>query len=209
MLEPILDTVVLRVLAFAHPLGLDILLETLNVNRLRFPAEVYNQDEASLPLDVSDESLSELARGLRYAQQRVLNLPTISATRYQTWLTNAGQLPGHLERGSLVVDPLILDELPRREALQTQYGIGRGEAACLVLAERYQSIAVFLSSDTAACQVAQTLGIAYQTLPEVIELWVDRRSPAVELFDDLVGGMRDARFGLSASFVARLRLLLS
>lgn len=31
MPEPVLDTVVLRVMAFAHPNGIEILLETLNV----------------------------------------------------------------------------------------------------------------------------------------------------------------------------------
>lgn len=44
MPEPVLDTVVLRVMAFAHPNGIEILLETLNVSRARFPAEVYNRD---------------------------------------------------------------------------------------------------------------------------------------------------------------------
>ena len=209
MPEPVLDTVVLRVLAFAHPDGIDILLESLNVLRARFPSEVYNQDEASLPLDESDEGLSELARGMRYAQRQSVERPTAEAARYQTWLQNATQLPPHLEQGNLLVDPLTLEELPRREALRAQYGIGRGEAACLVLAERYQSQAVFLSSDAFACQVASSLGIARLTLPEVLEVWVDQRQPELEFFEALVSGMRAARFGLPAELVRQLRQKLS
>lgn len=205
MPEPVLDTVVLRVLAFAHPNGLDILLEALNVTRARFPAEVYHRDEASLPLAQSDEGLSELARGIRYAQRQVLTLPPVQAARYQTWLTNATQLSQHLEQKSLLVEPLTVEELPHRESLRAQYGIGRGEAACLVLAERYQSQAVFLSSDEVACQVASSLRIAHLTLPEVLEAWVDQRQPKLELFDAVISGMRTAKFGLPASFVRQLR----
>ena len=41
----IIDTVVLRVMAFAHPEGLNILLEALNASSARLPREVYNLDE--------------------------------------------------------------------------------------------------------------------------------------------------------------------
>ena len=58
------------------------------------------------------------------------------------------------------MDPFTLDEVPSREALRQQYGIGRGEAARLTLVERDHSKAIFLSSDDAACKVAQDLGIA-------------------------------------------------
>lgn len=61
----VLDTVVLRVFAFAHPQGIDILLAALNISQAVFPSEVYNLDENSLPLNAHDETLSELARGLR------------------------------------------------------------------------------------------------------------------------------------------------
>jgi len=63
----VLDTVVLRVFAFAHPQGIDILLSALKAPSACFPTEVYNQDENNLPPNVSDESLSKLARGLRYS----------------------------------------------------------------------------------------------------------------------------------------------
>jgi len=50
MPERVLDTVVLRVLAFAHPRGIDILLRALDAPRACFPAEAYNADEDALPL---------------------------------------------------------------------------------------------------------------------------------------------------------------
>ena len=49
MHKPVIDTVVLRVMSFAHPRGIDILLEALNVSLVRLPAEVYNRDENSRP----------------------------------------------------------------------------------------------------------------------------------------------------------------
>lgn len=42
MPEFILDTVVLRVMTFAHRDGLDILLQALGIQVVRCPAEVYN-----------------------------------------------------------------------------------------------------------------------------------------------------------------------
>ncbi len=103
---------------------------------------------------------------------------------------------------------MTLEELPRREALRTQYGIGRGESACLVLAERYQSQAVFLSSDAAACQVAQALGLSYLTLLDVLEAWVDQIKPPLELFDALLSGMRAAKFSPKAELIRNLQLKL-
>ena len=211
MPEPssVLDTVVLRTLAFAHPDGIDILLTSVRASQARFPAEVYNRDEASRPLDQPDESLSELARGLRYAQRQVLERPEAVATRYKTWLENARQLPRHFERGSLGVEPLALEELPRRTALMQTYGIGRGEAACLTLAERDKAQAIFLSSDDEACKVAQQLGIAYLTLTDVFKLWVEQEKPTLEQFGALVTGLRQARFGLTAAYVKSLEARLS
>jgi hypothetical protein len=147
---PVIDTVVLRVMAFAHPEGLDILLKALRVSRARFPAEVYNRDEDVLPLTALDDTLSELARGLRYARRRAQALPSAQAERYRTWLMHAEQLPRHLERGSLFVDPLEIEDLSRREALMQMFGIDLGEAACLVLAARSRAPALFLSADEAA-----------------------------------------------------------
>jgi len=42
----------------------------------------------------------------------------------------------HIQARSLLIEPLQIEELPRREKLGELYGIGRGEAACLVLSER-------------------------------------------------------------------------
>jgi len=39
------------------------------------------------------------------------------------------------------------------------YGIGRGEAACLVLAQRHGAPALFVSADQEACEVADEIGI--------------------------------------------------
>lgn len=205
MLEHVLDTVALRVLAFAHPQGVGILLKALAVPLARFPVEVYNQDEDARPLELADEDLSELARGLRYARRQASSLPAAAGRRYQVWLDNAVQLQHHLAAGRLVVDPLTLEELPRREDLQRRFGLGRGESACLTLVERYRAQGVFLSSDEPACRVAQQLGLAYLTLPQVLDLWVERVSPTPGLLDALIDGMRAARFGLTDEFVRGLR----
>lgn len=45
--KPVVDTVVLRVMSFAHPQGIEILLEAINVSCGRFPTEVYNRNEAA------------------------------------------------------------------------------------------------------------------------------------------------------------------
>lgn len=50
MPEFILDTVVLRVMSFAHRDGLDILLQALGTQVTRCLAEVYNRDEDAVPL---------------------------------------------------------------------------------------------------------------------------------------------------------------
>ncbi|MBI2941760.1 MAG: hypothetical protein HYY04_15115 [Chloroflexi bacterium] len=205
MPEYVLDTVALRVMAFADPRGVDILLEAIASSAARFPAEVYNQDEGTLPLEADDEGISELARGLRFARRQADTLPLVRAQRYQTWLENAAQLARHLREGSLLIDPLAVDELPRREDLRRTYGIGRGEAAGLVLVERYGALGVFLSSDAPACKVAQHLGLAYLTLAQVLENWVDRSRPTEEALDALLDGMRAARFGFTEGFVQDLK----
>lgn len=205
MPEPVLDTVALRVMTFAHPDGLDILLTTLAAPRARFPAEVYNRDEDALAPDARDDVLSELARGLRYARHQAGSLPAPAAERYRTRLRHAEQLSRHLAGGTLVVDPLTLEELPRREELREVYGIGRGEAACLVLAERHGTQVVFLSSDAEACRVAGVLGLPYLTLQDVLERWVASMSPPLAALDAVLDGMREARFRLREEIVRTLR----
>ena len=196
----VLDTVVLRVLVFAHPQGISILMEALNAKQACFPCEVYNQDEDNLPLSALDDDLSELARGLRYAQRGVLSRP-----RLQTWLENATQLSRHLQSGSLFTLPLTLEELPKREELMRVYGIGRGEAACLVLAQRDAGTAVFLSSDEIACQAAQALGISFLTIPDILAQWIYNTQPSPSVFQELIEGMRSARFTLPESVLTTLQ----
>ena len=205
MPEYVLDTVALRTMAFAHPRGVSILLEALAAPSARFPAEVYNQDEDRLPLSAFDDVLSELARGIRFTQRQISALPMSGAQRYRSWLENSTQLTGHFRDGSLLIDPLTVDEIPRRESFRQDYGIGRGEAACLVLVERYQAQGVFLSSDEPACKVAQHRGFAYVTLAQILESWVDRAKPTEDSLDMLIAGMRMARFGLTEGFAADLK----
>ncbi|MDQ3397611.1 MAG: hypothetical protein M3511_07540 [Deinococcota bacterium] len=208
-LRPVLDTVVLRVMAFAHPEGLQIVLRALRVKTARFPAEVYNWDEEALPLTANDEALSELARGLRYARQQVERLPGQQAQRFKIWLENAQQLPRHHARGSLIMDPLRLEELPRREELYQTFGIGRGESACLVLAERERSTAVFLSSDKEACKVAEHLTIPFLTLSQLIEMWVRQERPTRPEVEELLVGLKAAKFALGERDAALIREALA
>lgn len=204
----VLDTVVLRVFAFAHPQGINILLSALKTESACFPTEVYNQDENSLPLNASDEELSELARGLRYAQRKAQTLPGLQGQRFQVRLLNAIQLTRHIQAGSLFIEPLEIEELPRRERLGELYGIGRGEAACLVLSERTLQKAVFLSSDERACQAAQALGISFLTIPDVLINWVSEMCPRAELLQELIDGMRNASFAVPESLYQQLQEML-
>lgn len=207
MPEPVLDTVSLRVMAFAHPDGIAILFNALGMNQARFPAEVYNHDENALPLDVDDATLSELARGLRYARRQVAARPANDAARYATWLTHATQIDRHLVLGSLVIDPLTVHELPLRDRHRAEFGIGRGEAACLALAQHLGAASMFLSSDTVACQAAAALGVPFLTLQDVLMAWVKRVHPSLADVDSLIAGMRAARFGLAPELVDTLRQL--
>jgi hypothetical protein len=203
--EPILDNVALRVMAFAHSDGIALLLAALNAPRARFPTEVYNRDEDALTLDADDTELSELARGLRYARRQVASLSPTGAQRYLRWLQHAAQIPRHLDQATLVIDPLTVSELPLREHYRTYYGIGRGEAACLVLSRRHGAAVVFLSSDEVACQAAVDLGMPYLTLQDVLTAWVDQLQPTVAQVDVLVTGMRAAKFGLAQEVIDELR----
>jgi hypothetical protein len=162
--KPILDNVVLRVMAFAHPNGLNILIQALSAPCLYIPAEVYNRDESALPINQRDINLSEFARGLRYSTRQIETLPMLQAHRYQAWLDHAAQVTQHLDHGSLQIQALTLAELDERDIIQNTHQIGRGESACIVLAQRYNLQAVFLSSDTKAWRIAQSLGINYLTL---------------------------------------------
>jgi predicted nucleic acid-binding protein len=199
--------VVLRVMSFAHPQGIQILLNTLNTQSVRFPAQIYNWDEDSIPIEENDEHLSELARGLRYAQRQSSKASGQQA-RYQRWLTNAQQLSTHKDKG-LIVDLLTVEELEEQQKLLSMYqkdGCDRGEAACLVLAQRYQAEAVFLSSDKKACKVAKSLGINYTTLPDILEKWVQQHQPTRAELDTLIQEMSDAKFGLKDSLIKKLRI---
>lgn len=202
---PVLDTVVLQAFGFGHPKGIELLLEVLQAEKGQFPAEVYHADEEELPLGKSDEELSELARGLRYAERQVQTRPPAEGERYRRWIENASQLKDHLETGRLEVDPLRVEELPEREELMETHGIGRGEAACLVLARRYGAPAVFVSADSEACEVAIELGIPHVTVREVLRKWVNVFQPSTGDFDELIEGLRQARFDPGQDFVDSLR----
>ncbi|MDY7002776.1 MAG: hypothetical protein SWX82_02045 [Cyanobacteriota bacterium] len=189
----IIDTVVLRVMAFAHPEGLNILLEALNASSARLPSEVYNLDEDDCSLKGKD--LSELAKGLRYAKRE----------GRRVWLSNAEQLSQHFQQGTLIIETLSLEEIEERVNIELQYKIGTGESACLVLARRYQALAVFLSSDKKACKIAEGIGISYLTLQDIIEIWVEQKQPTLEELNFLVNGMENANFRLPGNFLEQLR----
>ncbi|MGM3305372.1 hypothetical protein ACSQ6I_05175 [Anabaena sp. WFMT] len=204
----VLDTVVLRVFAFAHPQGIDILLAALNTLQAVFPSEVYYQDEDYLPLNAHDEDLSELAKGIRYARRQAQNQPGLKGQRFQVRLENATQLPRHIQTGSLFIESLQLEELPIRENVMKVYAIGRGEAACLILALRDAFTAVFLSSDDTACKAAQDLNISFLTIVDVLTMWVSEIRPSLNLLQELVDGMRNANFALPDKEYQKLQRIL-
>jgi len=179
--EPVLDTMILQAFGFGHPTGIETLLRVLQAERARFPAEVYNGE--TLPLGEDNEDLGELARGLRYARRQIRTRPATEAERFQEWIENASQLDEHLRGGTLVIDSLQTEELPGRERLMEEYGIGRGEAACLVLARRQGAPAVFVSADQEACEVADEIGVPRTTIRDLLEKWVNVFHPSLADFD--------------------------
>lgn len=194
---------VLQAFGFGHPEGIETLIRILLVERARFPAEVYNDE--TLPLTKDDEDLSELARGLRYANRQIRTQPATEAERFQKWIKNASQLQAHLRDGTLEIDPLRVEELPEREDLMEAHGIGKGEAACLVLARRHGARAVFVSADQEACEVADEIGIPRTTIRDLLERWVNVFSPPAEEFDAMIEGLRRARFDPGEDFASKLR----
>ncbi len=201
----VLDTVVLRVFAFAHPQGIQILLQALNARQAVFPSEVYNMDEDVVLSNSSDRGLSELAQGIRYARQQAQTIPGLKGQRFQVHLENVTQVPRHLQAGSLLITPLSLTEIPNREMLMQQFGIGRGEAACLTLAERDLRTAVFLSSDEKTCVTAQSLGTDYLTIPDILKQWVYHYSISSDQLEELVSGMHSASFAIPKNLYERLQ----
>ncbi len=204
---PVLDTMILHGFVFGLEDGLDVLLTGLGVPSARLPAEVYNRDEESLPLSDGDEALmSEFAIGMRYAKRKAMTLAAREAARYETWLANAkAQLPRFLERGSLIIDTLEVEELAQRILLENEYGIGRGEAACLIIAKR--GGARFISSDEEACKAATALGVPYCTILDVLEGWVTQSKPNAEAIDRVINGLRDAKFALTTDQIESLQTL--
>lgn len=201
--EPVFDTMVLQAFGFGDPQGIETLLRVLQAERARFPAEVYNGE--TLPMDEDNDDPSELARGLRYAQRQRQTRPATEAKRFREWIENTSQLEKHLQHGTLEIDPLRTEELPEREDLMEAYGIGRGEAACLVLAQRRSAPAVFVSADREACEVAEEIGVPQLTIRDLLEKWVNVFSPSVEDFDSLTDGLRQARFDPGEEFASELR----
>lgn len=201
--EPVLDTMVLQAFGFGHPEGIETLLCILQAQTARFPAEVYNGE--TLPLEEDNEDLSELALGLDYAERKIQTRPWAEAERFQRWIDNASQLEEHLRGGTQEIDPLRAEELPEREDLMETYGIGKGEAAGLVLARRQGAPAVFVSADQEACKVADEIGVPRTTIRDLLEKWVNVFSPPVEDFDSLTRGLRQARFDPGEDFLTPLR----
>ncbi|AGY58222.1 hypothetical protein [Gloeobacter kilaueensis] len=197
-------------MSFAHHQGIAILLTALGVERACFPAEVYNCDEDTRPLEAQDEDLSEFARGIRFAKRKAKEEPPGRELQYSTWLRNFEQLQPLMDAGTLFIEPLLLKELPRRQQFIEDYGLGRGESACLVLAERYRQLpGIFLSSDEAASKVAAKISLLHLSLVDVLLGWARTTRPDVELMEELVAGMQAARFGLKADIIQRLRSLSS
>jgi hypothetical protein len=204
----VLDTVVLRALTFGHPTGIDILLTSLGGGPLQLPSEVYDRDEDALPPGVSDRSLSELARGIRFARLRSGEARGPDTERVRVWIECARQLPPHFDRGSLVIEYLTLPELRSRNQLMRARGIGRGEAAALIVAQRVGARPVFLSSDAEACVVADSLAIPYLTLVDVLHRWIETADPTHDEVSRLVDGLASARFGLNAGTISDLHRLV-
>lgn len=160
MREPVLDAAVLRAVAFG-PGGLPRLLTALAAPAARVPPEVYDGAVALTPPAVGGPGPSTLGRDLQALERRADRIHWARAQREREALRHAARLPDHVADGALIIDPLWPEELPRREDLRSRYGIGRGEAASLVLAQRYGAQAVYLSEDGVACRAARLEGIRH------------------------------------------------
>lgn len=158
MHEPILDAGVLRAAVFTMSGGLMGLLTVVGASASRVPPEVYNSDE-DVRLLADDAGLSVLARDFRAMRRRVDAGHWASVHGERASLRDAQRLRYHLEDETLIVDPLQPEELPRRENLRDHYGIGRGEAASLVLAERYGVEIIYLSPGGLAYDAARREGV--------------------------------------------------
>lgn len=203
--DPVLDAVALRVMAFAHPDGINIMLVALHAGSATCPHDVYALDEAALPLDQHDGAISELGRGLRYAQRQVAHLPHTDAMRYMTWLQNAEQLRIAVRSGKLRIRSLSIDQTLLRDRLMATHGIGRGEAACLAYMIDSQATGVFVSSDQLACRVAAHLGLKFKTLEDVLARWIEQAGPSPAEFDALLAGMESARYSVRQATRDQLR----
>lgn len=167
MREPVLDPGILRFAILRLTDGLSSLLAAVAASAVRVPAEVYNGDEDE-PLPIEDVGLSVLARDIRALRRQADNLHWSRSQRERAALRNAERLWDHLEDGSLIIDDLRPDELPRRERLQDHYGIGRGEAASLVLAERHGVALVYLSPGGLVSDVARREGVRIVAIRDAV-----------------------------------------
>jgi hypothetical protein len=110
-----------------------------------------------LPPD--DIGLSVLARDIQALRRRADSQHWASARRARASLRRAEHLRDHLADGSLIIDPLWPEELPQRESLRDRYGIGRGEAASIVLAKRDGVAVLYLSPEGLAFNSARIEGL--------------------------------------------------
>lgn len=167
MREPVLGAGILRAVAFTMPRGLPGLLAALVARAARVPAEVYNGDEDARLAD-DDISLSALAREIRVVRRQAGGWPWANSPWEHVALRRAARLQRHLADGSLRIDALRLTELPRREHLRNRYGLGRGEAASLVLAERHGVAVVYSAAAGLAADAARSEGLRVIAIREAM-----------------------------------------
>lgn len=167
MRDPVLAASTLRAIAFSTPGHLPLLLEAMHASAARVPVETYNCDEdADFP--EGDIGFSAVAREVQTLRHRVQDLPWPRTQRESAALRRAEILAEYVSHGLLVIDPLSLGELRRREALRDRHGIGRGEAASLVLASRHNVPVAYFSPDDSILEIARCEGVAIFSVPGAI-----------------------------------------
>ncbi len=201
--RPILDTMVLQGFSFATANSLDILLIGLEISTVFCPEQIYNCDEDQ---DAPDQDLSEFARGIRFFRRGSQLSPSSEANRYKTCLQHcAAQLPGFIDQQKLRIEKLEISDLLERERLELVEQVDPGEAACLALARRTEGSAIFVSSDSAACDVAEKLGVQIITTFDILMNWIRLEKPNLETLDQVLIGLQQARFGFDSKQTALLK----
>ena len=102
----------------------------------------------------------------------------------------------------------LIEELLLRDQLERSHKLGRGEAACIVLAEREHAPALFVSEDDEACKVARIRGVNVVMRQSVLEHWVKQTKPSRTDLDMLLRGLEKARFTVHPQEIKALYKLL-